>query len=187
MKLAHRSYRPGQDSASPTPTDKGQSFETPSGLRWRTLNHQSGSAPVPVPHRRCCTLPIIDLVRTATPDSTSNIMRNSYTTRTVNLFDLIDEEFVVNQCVSSATPKSPVRRCKRRTNILDMMDRIVADPEGGDGYKCNNSGSSSISHNFMTERSYPRGVFVVPPTSEWYLSVGNVGFVAAEAFTRWNE
>jgi hypothetical protein len=102
-------------------------------------------------------------------------------TRSVNLFDLIDEEFVVNRC----TPKSPVRR-KKRLNILDMIDRIDEEVVETTGHE-EKEDSSTHSSSFMTERSYPRGVFVVPPTSEQYLKVGNVGFVAAEAFELWTE
>ena len=80
-----------------------------------------------------------------------------------------------------------------------MFDRIAEEDDGEESSNCNDledgggggedgGGSmSSSSASFMMERSYPRGVFVVPPTSNRYLKVGNVGFVAAEAFDQWTE
>ncbi|KAG7362819.1 hypothetical protein IV203_026179 [Nitzschia inconspicua] len=150
-------------------------------------DHHYTSTVVPKPHRRCCTLPMLDLVRTksesSNDDSISSAASSEMSTRSVNLFDLIDEEFVLNRCVASA-PKSEVHR-RRRVNILDMIDRIVEEDE--DGEVTHGKRSSTSSSSFMTERSYPRGVFVVPPTSNRYLKAGNVGFVAAEAFDLWTE
>lgn len=200
-------------SAPSTPTGKRQSIDPPLPLRRRTSSYHPGmSSPhaVPKPHRRCCTLPIVDLelsesssssVTTITSkEESSSIASLENTLRSVHLFDLIDEEFVVNRCImtsaaaATASKSGPVRRKKKRLNILDMIDRIVEeDDELSSSSNCNDlddggGGSmSSSSASFMTERSYPRGVFVVPPTSNRYLKVGNVGFVAAEAFDQWTE
>ena len=56
-----------------------------------------------------------------------------------------------------------------------MIDRIPSN--------CGDDNHEDDDSDFMTERSYPRGVFVVQvqPT-ESHMTVGNVGFVAAEAF-----
>jgi hypothetical protein len=89
---------------------------------------------------------------------------------------LIDEEFVVNcgvfkhgQPVAPST--APKGKHRRRRSILDMIDRIdLADGEDS---------------SFMTERSYPRGVYLVPPNGS-HITIGNVGFVAADAL-QWRE
>mmetsp|Transcript_10906 Transcript_10906/g.20128 ORF Transcript_10906/g.20128 Transcript_10906/m.20128 type:complete len:171 (+) Transcript_10906:1043-1555(+) len=131
---------------------------------------------VPPPHRRLATLPSLDLVRTSSELSSSESSEDS-STRSVNLFDLIDEEFVVNCGAFGAAPPavepaSPRGHHRRRKSILDMIDRIP-------------NGSEEDSVSFMTERSYPRGVYVVPP-NEKHVTVGSVGFVAADAF-KWAE
>jgi hypothetical protein len=94
------------------------------------------------------------------------------------LFDLIDEEFVVNCGVFgghiAGQPSQPPshhhhHRRKSSCSILDMIDRIA------DGDK---------SDEVMMGRSYPRGVYVTP-LEETTAAVGNVGFVAAQAFSQW--
>lgn len=105
--------------------------------------------------------------------------------RNVNLYDLIDEEFVVNcgaslanrkadkgsgNCSNAAGASKPGHR--RKKSILDMMDGIVSsDDESG---------------SVMTMRSYPRGVYVVPPAERETIAPGNtVAFVSAEAYKQW--
>jgi hypothetical protein len=119
----------------------------------------------PKPHRRRLSLASLDLQRSTSVDSED-------TTRSVNLFDLIDEEFVVNCGVfGGTTPRSSVPH-KRRRSILDMIDRVFEDQHED----CS---------SFMTERSYPRGVYIVPPT-DTQVTNGNVGFVAADAL-QWRD
>ena len=103
--------------------------------------------------------------------------------RNVNLYDLIDEEFVVN-CGASLAKRHKRSNShssdtcttrpghRRRKSILDMIDRIVPS----------NDGNTSV----MTTRSYPRGVYVVPPTERETSATGNtVAFVSAEAYKQW--
>ena len=139
-------------------------------------------AEVPKPHRRKVSLPTIELTRSDSTDSgdtcttadSSNCDGDA--TRHVNLFDLIDEEFVVKNCTPQqvAAPATPQGKHRKRRSILDMIDRIDL-LEGDD---------EDESSSFMTERSYPRGVYVVPPTESH--TKGNVGFVAADAL-QWRE
>jgi hypothetical protein len=137
-------------------------------------------AEVPKPRRRHSTLPSsgdlfrpFEISRSSSDDTCES---STSTTRSVNLFDLIDEEFVVNSSALHVAPStSPLRPPHRRKrSILDMIDGI----EIGEG--------SSL---FMTDSSYPRGVYVVPSTAtdsnDNKSSMGNVGFVAAEAFNLW--
>ena len=142
---------------------------------------------VPKPHRRKVSLPTIELTRSDSTDSgdtcttaESSTCNNDNDTRSVNLFDLIDEEFVVNCGVfasaqQQATAETAPKKHRKRRSILDMIDRIDL-LEGDD---------EDESSSFMTERSYPRGVYVVPPTESQHTK-GNVGFVAADAL-QWRE
>jgi len=112
--------------------------------------------------------------------------------RSVNLYDLIDEEFVVNcgasigsrSCFEDRTKRrnsdsgeitsKPVHR--RRKSILDMIDRIGTTSED----------SNEIDSSVMTMRSYPRGVYVVPPKEREAALIGNtVAYVSAEAYNQW--
>lgn len=122
-------------------------------------------------------------------------------TRSVNLYDLIDEEFVVNcgafggsrasveertsvrRNSSSSSSSSSRPQLRRRKSILDMIDRIGTTPE--DDKKMDND---NLDSSVMTTRSYPRGVYVVPPRGEreTMAAVGNtVAFVSAEAYNQW--
>eukprot|EP00532_Pseudo-nitzschia_australis_P003799 CAMPEP_0168184140 /NCGR_PEP_ID=MMETSP0139_2-20121125/13045_1 /TAXON_ID=44445 /ORGANISM="Pseudo-nitzschia australis, Strain 10249 10 AB" /LENGTH=170 /DNA_ID=CAMNT_0008105671 /DNA_START=338 /DNA_END=850 /DNA_ORIENTATION=+ len=150
---------------------------------------------VPIPHRRelsfgldaysCSTRG----TRSLSMSSTSVTDSSSVHTRSVNLYDLIDEEFVVN-CGSFSGDRSGMdermtkrngHNCatsprlghRRRKSILDMIDRIGTSPEDDD-------------HSVMTMRSYPRGVYVVPPKHRETASSANVvAFVSSEAYNQW--
>mmetsp|Transcript_30571 Transcript_30571/g.72113 ORF Transcript_30571/g.72113 Transcript_30571/m.72113 type:complete len:212 (+) Transcript_30571:108-743(+) len=123
--------------------------------------------------------------------SLSSSLTDSSSTHTqnVSLYDLIDEEFVVNSGAFSGdrcgVDERIIRRngnnnaCssrpqhRRRKSILDMIDRIGSTADDDD---------SSV----MTTRSYPRGVYVVPPTGRETTSTGNVvAFVSSEAYNQW--
>lgn len=115
------------------------------------------------------------------PDNPSN---NSI--RSVNLYDLIDEEFVVNCGASVGShdermkqrgTSRPLHRRRKSKNILDMIDRIVTPDDDDDN-------DSSV----MTTRSYPRGVFVVAPKERETIATvagSTVAFVSAEAYNQW--
>ena len=132
---------------------------------------------------RLVSLPSIELTRSDSTDSSETVTTAESSTcheetRSVNLFDLIDEEFVVNCGVfgNAQAPSTPQgKHHRKRRSILDMIDRIdiLEDDEEDD------------SSSFMTERSYPRGVYVVPPTESQHTK-GNVGFVAADAL-QWRD
>ena len=118
-------------------------------------------------------------------NSTNPETASSSHIRNVNLYDLIDEEFVVNCGASLANRKAergssnssnaagaskPGHR--RKKSILDMIDGIVS--------------SDDESVSVMTMRSYPRGVYVVPPAERETIATGNtVAFVSAEAYKQW--
>lgn len=123
--------------------------------------------------------------------------------KSVRLIDLIDEDFVVNSgALGGGSGGSRRRRGsprhRRRTSILDMMDRIdQLDSDGHNttttttnnitknhygtngcddccstsvnetistksSFSSSSASSSSSSSSFMTSRSYPRGVYIVP-------------------------
>eukprot|EP00536_Pseudo-nitzschia_multiseries_P007581 jgi/Psemu1/18288/gm1.18288_g len=169
---------------------------TPTGVRYSV---EARNRDILVPPRRDFTLGS-DANSCSSPDRSvgparslslsSSLTESSSThTRSVSLYDLIDEEFVVNSgafsgdrcgiderimrrnCHSSVCSSRPQHR--RRKSILDMMDRIATTTEDDD---------SSV----MTTRSYPRGVYVVPRTERETTSVGNVvAFVSSEAYNKW--
>ena len=180
---------------------------TPTGLR-HCADAYKREVPIPIFRRSSfgsdalsrCTPDYPDgIARSVSSSSSSSVtsssnlestMNNSI--RSVNLFDLIDEEFVVNcgaslgnRCeiderikrrdsFSSDSPSRPLHR--RRKSILDMIDRIGTTSED----------SSETDSSVMTTRLYPRGVFVVPPKERETIAVGNtVAFVSAEAYNQW--
>ena len=131
------------------------------------------------PDYRDCIARSVSSSSSSSVTSSSNLestMNNSI--RSVNLFDLIDEEFVVNcgaslgnRCeidermkrrnsFSSDSPSRPLHL--QRKSILDMIDRIGTTSED------DNETDSSV----MTTRSYPRGVYVVPPKERKTIAVG---------------
>ena len=107
-------------------------------------------------------------------ESTSNPIRN------VNLYDLIDEQFVVNcgsprrnSNTNNNNPCTSQPGHRRKKSILDMIDGIAS--------------SDDDETSVMTTRSYPRGVYVVRPPNDRETTVpGNtVAFVSAEAYNQW--
>lgn len=133
-----------------------------------------------------CTQEYPDLSMCSSSSFSETISTNPETAssshiRNVNLYDLIDEEFVVNcgasrkaerNCNSSNTAGHSKPGHRRKKSILDMIDGIVS--------------SDDESASVMTMRSYPRGVYVVPPTERETTATGNtVAFVSAEAYKQW--
>mmetsp|Transcript_26251 Transcript_26251/g.56295 ORF Transcript_26251/g.56295 Transcript_26251/m.56295 type:complete len:230 (+) Transcript_26251:320-1009(+) len=168
---------------------------TPTGLRPSVDAYNRG---VPLPNHRlsafgsdvlsCCTPDYQKngVVHTILSPSSSSVTNDVF--RSVNLYDLIDEEFVVNSGVNKKNNSSSTRPTHRRKkSILDMIDRIDTMPEADDDD--NRSGrTEDHSSSAMTTRSYPRGVYVVPPEErrETAAIVGNtVAFVSAEAYNQW--
>lgn len=138
----------------------------------------------------CCTpdYPDRSVISVSSSSSTTNLeCASNNSIRNVNIYDLIDEEFVVNCGASLANinGESMKRRnshssntCtskpghRRRKSILDMIDRIVT--------------SDDENTLVMTTRSYPRGVYVVTPNERETTTTGNtVAFVSAEAYKQW--
>ena len=165
-----------------TPTQKSNSMNSGSG----------SDRDVPSPPRRLSSFgsDISDVsVSTAT---------TSCSHRSVSLIDIIDEEFVVKCGATTAT--SPMVRSSKRlvsrttptrggnkhqqhhhyqqqqyyqqsrkdVSILDMIDRISLVISGED-----DDGNKDESSCCMTNRSYPRGVYVVPAVASSKAVVSN--------------
>lgn len=159
---------------------------TPTGLR-QSVNMNNRA--VPFPHQRVLSFGS-DSISCSGIDRPEGVVRSvsisssatNSSTRSVNLYDLIDEEFVVNcgafggsrsgNVDGSESPPRPQHR--RRKSILDMIDRICTSPE------------DEKETEVMTTRSYPRGVYVVTPTERENTSLGNVvALVSSEAYNQW--
>lgn len=165
------SQRYGSDNASQqeeNPKTMHWQPSTPSGTRG-TVELREG---IPASPRRLSSYAIDASISSVSSRSMDSCTRN------ITLFDLIDEEFVVNCGAIHTRRDKPSPRSRRRKSILDLMDRIGTEE---------NEGHKDASTSCMTSRSYPRGVYVIPRKENPSSVCTSFALVAAEAFIEWND